>query len=177
MRTLKKLLALLIVFSTVQVMAQTDKATTTRLVADKHLVFNATSAVPMANADLNKIMNRMPGGTAGLIQLNGSQYQLIINKDSVEAFLPYYGRAYTATMGSDDAGIKFKSKNFDYKTTTKKKGGWVIDIKPKDTKDVRSLSLSISPSGYATLNVNSTNRQSISFNGVISEPVVIETKQ
>ncbi|MBB2151108.1 DUF4251 domain-containing protein [Pedobacter gandavensis] len=174
MRTLKKLLALLIVFSTVQVMAQTDKATTTRLVADKHLVFNATAAIPMANADLNKVLSRMPGGTGGVIQLNGSQYQLKIDKDSVEAFLPYYGRAYTATMNSDDAGIKFKSKKFDYKTTTKKKGGWIIEIKPKDTKDVRSLTLSLSPSGYASLNVNSTNRQSITFNGVISEPVVKE---
>lgn len=176
MRTFKKLLALLIVFSTVQVMAQTDKETTTKLVANQHLVFNATAAIPMANPDLNRILDRMPGGTAGLIQLNGSQYQLIINKDSVEAFLPYYGRAYTATMGNDDAGIKFKSKKFDYKTTPKKKGGWVIDIKPKDTKDVRSMTLSISPSGYATLSVNSTNRQSISYNGVISEPVVKEEK-
>ncbi|MCX2450533.1 DUF4251 domain-containing protein [Pedobacter sp. PLR] len=170
MRTFKKLLALLIVFSTVQVMAQTDKETTARLVADQHLVFDATSAIPMANADLNKVLSKMPGGTGGVIQLSGSRYQLIISKDSVEAFLPYYGRAYSTTTNPDDAGIKFKSKKFDYKTTAKKKGGWIIDIKPKDTKDVRQLSLSVSTSGYATLNVNSNNRQPITFNGVISEP-------
>lgn len=171
MRTFKKLLALLIVFSSVQVIAQTDKATTAKLVADKHLVFEATSATPMANADLNKIMSRMPGGMGGgMIQLTGSQYQLIINKDSVEAYLPYYGRAYNSTMNPDDSGIKFKSKKFDYKTTAKKKGGWIIDITPKDTKDVRTLSLSVSTGGYATLNVMSMNRQPITFNGVIAEP-------
>ncbi|WP_316842698.1 DUF4251 domain-containing protein [Pedobacter gandavensis] len=178
MRTFKKLLALLIVFSTVQVMAQTDKATTAKLVADKHLVFEATSATPMANADLNKVMSRFPGGVSGgMIQLSGSQYQLIIDKDSVEAYLPYYGRAYTAPMNPDDSGIKFKSKKFDYKTTAKKKGGWIIEITPKDTKDVRSLSLSVSTSGYATLNVNSMNRQPITFNGVIAEPKKTETTE
>ncbi|WP_316746429.1 DUF4251 domain-containing protein [Pedobacter gandavensis] len=177
MRTFKNLLALLIVFTTVQVMAQTDKETTARLIADKHLVFEATSATPMANADLNKVLSRMPGGMGGgMIQLNGSQYQLIISKDSVEAYLPYYGRAYTASMNPDDSGIKFKSKKFDYKTTAKKKGGWIIDITPKDAKDVRSLSLSVSPSGYATLNVNSLNRQPITFNGVISEPKEVKAE-
>ncbi|WP_316822205.1 DUF4251 domain-containing protein [Pedobacter gandavensis] len=177
MRTFKNLLALLIVFSSVQVMAQTDKETTARLVADKHLVFDATAAIPMANADLNKVLSKMPGTAgAGVIQLNGSQYQLIINKDSIEAYLPYYGRAYTSTMNPDESGIKFKSKKFGYKTTARKKGGWIIDITPKDTKDVRSMSLSISSAGYATLSVNSTNRQPITFNGVISEPKKVESK-
>ncbi|MBB2151107.1 DUF4251 domain-containing protein [Pedobacter gandavensis] len=171
MRTFKKLLALLIVFSAVQAMAQTDKETTSKLVAAKHLIFNATAAIPMPNPDLNRVLSILPNGKSSLIQLNGSQYQLIINKDSVEAFLPYYGKAYT-TMGNDD-GIKFKSKNFDYNASPNKKGRWVIDIKPKDAKDVRSMTLRISPDGYATLHVNNTNRQSISYNGVISEPVVI----
>ncbi|AOM77722.1 DUF4251 domain-containing protein [Pedobacter steynii] len=171
MKTLKKLLTLLIVFSTVQAIAQTDKATTTQLVADQHLIFNATSAMPMANADVNAVLNKMPGNVGGgMIQLSGSQYQLKINKDSVEAYLPYYGRAYTASLDPNDSGIKFKSKKFDYKTTKRKKGGWIINIAPKDTKEVQSMSLSVSENGYAVLNVNSNNRQSISFNGFISEP-------
>ncbi|SHF65791.1 DUF4251 domain-containing protein [Pedobacter caeni] len=171
MKTFKKLLALLIVFSTVQAFAQTDKETTAKLVADQHLVFNATSAMPMANAEVNAVLNKMQNGSGGgMIQLSGSQYQLKINKDSVEAYLPYYGRAYTASMNPDDSGIKFKSKKFSYKTTKKKKGGWIINIAPKDNREVQNLSLSVSENGYAVLNVNSNNRQSISFNGTIAEP-------
>lgn len=171
MKTFKKLFALLIVFSTVQTFAQTNKETTAKLVADQHLVFNATSAMPMANAEVTAVLNKMQNGSGGgMIQLSGSQYQLKINKDSVEAYLPYYGRAYTATMNPDDSGIKFKSKKFSYKTTKKKKGGWTINIAPKDTKEVQNLTLSVSENGYAVLNVNSNNRQSISFNGTIAEP-------
>jgi hypothetical protein len=171
MKTFKKLFALLIVFSTVQAFAQTDKETTAKLVADQHLVFNATSAMPMANAEVNAVLNKMQNGSGGgMIQLSGSQYQLKINKDSVEAYLPYYGRAYTASMNPDDSGIKFKSKKFTYKTTKKKKGGWIINIAPKDNREVQNLSLSVSENGYAVLNVNSNNRQSISFNGTIAEP-------
>jgi hypothetical protein len=168
MKTFKKLFTLLIVFSTVQAMAQTDKETTARLVADQHLVFNATSAMPMANADVSAVLNKMQNGSGGgMIQLSGSQYQLKISKDSVEAYLPYYGRAYTASLNPDDAGIKFKSKKFSYKTTKKKKGGWIINNSPKDSK---KMNLFLSYKGYALINVNSNNRQAISFNGVISEP-------
>lgn len=171
MKTLKRLFILGIVFSSLQLSAQTDKATTTRLIAEQHLVFNATSALPMANAEVSAVLSRMGSASgSGVVQLNGAQYQLEINKDSVEAYLPYYGRAYNANMNPNDSGIKFKSKKFGYKTDTKKKGGWVINIVPKDAKDVQSMTLSVSENGYASLNVNSTNKQSISYNGYISEP-------
>jgi len=171
MKTLKNTLLLAFLFVAIQVSAQTDKETTTRLVDAKTLVFNATTALPMANMDLNKVMARFPGGQgSGAIQLTGSQYQLTIAKDSVEAYLPYYGRAYSANIGSTDSGIKFKSKDFTYKTDKKKKGGWIITIKPNDVKDVQSLTLSVGEKGYAVLNVTSTYRQPIAFNGYISEP-------
>lgn len=171
MKTLKKILVFAVLLTAVQASAQTDKATTTRLVDAKTYVFNATSAIPMANQEVNAVLSKMPGGQGGgIVQLSGSQYQLIVAKDSVEAYLPYYGRAYTATMNPDDSGIKFKSKNYTYKADKKKKGGWQVVIKPKDTKDVQSLTLTIGETGYASLNVNSNSRQSITFNGYISEP-------
>lgn len=171
MKTLKNTLLLAFLFVAIQVSAQTDKETTTKLVDAKTMVFNATTALPMANMDLNKVMARFPGGQgSGAIQLSGSQYQLIIAKDSVIAYLPYYGRAYSVNIGTNDSGIKFTSKDFTYKTEKRKKGGWMIYIKPKDVKDVQSLTLSVGEKGYAVLNINSTNRQPIAFNGYISEP-------
>ncbi len=37
-------------------------------------------------------------------------------------------------------------------------------------KTIKKSKLNVSENGYATLNVNSNNRQPISFNGTISEP-------
>ena len=105
-----------------------------------------------------------------MIQLSGSQYQLIVTKDSIEAYLPYYGRAYSATMNPDDSGTKFKSKDFKYKADKRKKGSWTITMNFKDAKDTQRMILNISENGYATLNVNNNNRQPISYNGYLSEP-------
>jgi hypothetical protein len=171
MKTIKNTLIVAALLITSQLSAQTDKETTLRIINAQHYVFNATSAMPMANADVSKVMSKLPGGSgSGMIQLSGSQYQLSVAKDSVEAYLPYYGRAYSATMNPDDAGIKFKSKDFKYKMEQKKKGSWMITINPKDTRDNQAMVLNVSENGYATLSVNSNNRQPITFNGYLSEP-------
>lgn len=172
MKTIHNILAgALLLFAGVPALAQTDAATTKRIIENKQFVFEATSAMPMANADVINVMSRMNGGTAtgGSINLSGSGYDLKVSKDSIEAYLPYYGRAYTAQMNPDDAGIKFKSKDFTYTRSEQKKGGWNINIKPKDGKDIQSMTLSVSTKGYATLSINSNNRQPISFNGVLAE--------
>ncbi|HEY6082088.1 MAG TPA: DUF4251 domain-containing protein, partial [Chitinophagaceae bacterium] len=65
-------------------------------------------------------------------------------------------------------GIQFKSRNFDYTVTEGKRGGWNILIRPKDVKDIQQLSLSVTTSGYASLQVISNSRQPISFNGYIA---------
>lgn len=172
MKTLKNLLILAFVFTAMQVSAQTDKETTTRLINARTIKFNATSAQPLAVADLNAVLSKMPGniGGGGSIQLSGSTYDLKITKDSVEAYLPYFGRAYTASMNPNDSGIKFKSKDFTYKSEQKKKGSWVITIRPKDTKDAQELALTIGSNGYAFLSVTSNSKQSISYTGYISDP-------
>ena len=95
-------------------------------------------------------------------------YNLKISKDTVEAYLPYYGRAYTAPMDPSEGGIKFTSTNFDYNVSDgKRKGSWHIEIKPKDMQRDLSLSLDVWENGSARLNVNSTDRQPISFQGDI----------
>lgn len=170
MKKLRNILSLAALFIAIQVNGQTDKETTIKIINNQHYIFNATTAIPMANREVNEVLSRMPGGTGGTIQLLGSKYELSVAKDSVEAFLPYYGRAYTATMNPDDSGIKFKSKKFEYKAVQRKKGAWLITMKFKDTKDPQTMTLSVSENGYATLHVNSNNRQAITFSGFLSEP-------
>lgn len=118
-------------------------------IESKHYIFKARNAVPL---------------TGGVRQLT-SEYDLTVSNDSVIAYLPYFGRAFSATPGKTSDGINFTSTNFTYNVTQGKKGGWMIEIRPKDAGDVRQLNLNLSKNGYGTLLVNSQNRQSISFTG------------
>jgi hypothetical protein len=103
-----------------------------------------------------------------------SDYDLRVVKDTITAFLPYYGRAYVAPndLYPTDGGIKFKTTNFAYSSKQKKNGSWEINIRPKDKnvtdwRDVQQLILDISVNGYASLQIVSTNRDPISFDGYI----------
>ncbi|MVN22271.1 DUF4251 domain-containing protein [Mucilaginibacter arboris] len=109
----------------------------------------------------------------GTINLNYN-YNVVVSKDSVDSYLPYFGRAYVAPINPVDpkeTGIQFKSKNFDYNSVLSKRSGWEVIIVPHDVKETRKFILDISEAGYATLSVTSENRQSISFDGYITENV------
>lgn len=179
MKTLKNLcLTVLTIFAAVPVMAQTDKATTEKIISAQQYVFVATTAFPMNATDMSAVMSKMPGNmnAGGTINLTGASYDLQVTKDSVVAYLPYYGRSFVSRMGDTDGGIKFKSKEFSYKAATRKKGGWIITIKPKDTQDKYNsnyvLTLNVTTAGYASLTVTSNNQQPINFNGYMAEPKV-----
>jgi hypothetical protein len=96
-----------------------------------------------------------------------SEYDLRVTPDSVISYLPYFGRAYFDVPYNGDSGIKFTSTKFSYDVKEKKKGGWEITIKPTDVKNIERLTLYISTDGYASLSVNSTNRDYIDFNGYL----------
>lgn len=95
-------------------------------------------------------------------------YTLKLAHDTLSCDLPYMGRVYQASMNSDDAGIKFRSTQFEYKTADRKKGGWNITIKPKDQRNVGAMNLTVFDDGSATLDVTSNDRQPISYSGHIS---------
>lgn len=155
-----------------QAYSQTDKQTTKKIIADTSYTFVANSASPLASADIARILSSMPGNQGGsVINLSGSGYTLRVNADSVIANLPYYGRAYQASMNPSDAGIKFTSTKFKYKQSKGRKGSYNINIETQDTKGENyRLMLSISQSGYATLVANSIYKQPITFQGIMQEP-------
>ncbi|RVU01025.1 DUF4251 domain-containing protein [Mucilaginibacter limnophilus] len=97
-----------------------------------------------------------------------NDYDLRVKKDSVIAYLPFFGRVYMkAPINSNDGGLKFTSTKFDYKTTTKKKGGWRVTIIIKDTDKANRITLDISPNGSATLVTVGNFRDAITFYGNI----------
>lgn len=123
------------------------------LVASRHYTFLAQSATPLSGASR---------------QLT-SEYTLTIRTDTVDSYLPYFGRAYTVPIGSGDDGIKFTSTRFGYTMKEAKNGGWDIEIRPKDVPGIPVVNMYISESGYTTLRVTPTNRQMISFYGYIKK--------
>jgi hypothetical protein len=126
------------------------------LVDNTHFFFSANYALPQR------------GATKQLT----SEYDLKVTRDSIIAYLPYYGEAQLGPApGDSEGGIKFTSTNFSYKQNIKK-SGWEIIIKPRDHdisnwRDVQQMVLNISPDGYASLSVISSNRDAISFQGDI----------
>ena len=133
-------------------------AAMTKLINDRNYVFKAN------------YVNPQRGGGRALT----SDYDLVVSKDTITAYLPYFGRAYMADYGSTDGGIKFTWTKFEYKATQNKNGVQDILIIPKekninDAKAVQSIRLSLSSSGYGSLQVLSMNRDPISFDGTIEE--------
>jgi hypothetical protein len=121
------------------------------LIQQNRFVFKAETASPMT----------------GRFRMLTSDYDLRITKDSLVSYLPYFGRAYTANIGSNQSPLDFVSTNFTSNTEVNKKGRWIITLQPRDNDNVREMILDISPSGHASLTVTSNNRQPISFNGSI----------
>jgi len=104
------------------------------------------------------------------IHLTGSYYDLKVSKDTVSAYLPYYGRAYVAPLDPTEGGIKFTSTKFEYKVEKgKRSGNWKITINTLDTGRGLSLFLDVWDNGSARLNVIDPDRQTIFFEGSIED--------
>lgn len=132
---------------------QQERAQIQNLINSKNFVFVAQQVLPLGGRTINLT----------------TPYSLRLAGDTVVSDLPYFGRAFVAPMDPSEGGIHFTSANFDYNQKDRKKGGWDITILSKDTKDVRQMFLTVTESGYGTLEVTSNNRQQISYNGYIRE--------
>jgi len=110
-----------------------------------------------------RTVSPMKGGTRQLT----SNYTFKVDSAVVESNLPYFGRVYQASYGGD-GGIEFASKDFDYKTEPRKKGGWTVQIKTKDLKNNFQMRLTIFENGRASLNASANDRQPISYDGDIT---------
>ena len=143
------------------------------LIQQQRFTFVAQSVIPTEDSRYNPRL-MFPNGS-NLYQLS-SGYDLKVTPDTITAYLPFYGRAYTAPMDPSKGGIQFTTTKFDYKRTMRKQN-YEITITPKDAQDVRTVYITVSPSGYASVNILSQNRTPISYNGIIEpNPVSVDSK-
>lgn len=144
----------LLLIGAIIVQAQEKKEPTTeQIVESKNYIFKAESV----NSSRSRFRHL------------GTEYDLAVTSDTIIAWLPYFGRAYSAPINPSEGGIKFTSVDFEYTLEKKKKSSWEILIRPKDARDVQTLYLTVYDNNKASLRVNSINRESISFNGYIIE--------
>lgn len=98
-----------------------------------------------------------------------SRYTVEVKKDTVNSFLPFFGRATQAPMDPSKGGIQFISTKFSYDVVERKEGQWNVTIKPNDNTSVQQMFFNIFSNGSASLNVTSTYRDPISFSGHIEK--------
>ena len=100
------------------------------LITSKEFVFEATYALPQ-------------GGKS--IYLTGSSYTVKFHPDTIESYLPFFGRAYSVDYGGE-GGIKFVGKPTEFNVVTlKAEKGYNINATLKAPKDYYKLHLSVTP--------------------------------
>lgn len=98
-----------------------------------------------------------------------SYYDVLVKKDTLICYLPYFGRAYQAPVDPSKDALDFKSYKFTYNVTLNNNDEWQVYIHPNDYSDVQQMYFQIFGNGTATLNVVSTNRDAISFYGHVKK--------
>jgi len=105
----------------------------------------------------------------GSVNLVGNSNYLRLMNDSVDMYMPFFGRAYRATPG-EEGGFVFKGIVFDKKVELDKNKREIrIDFVLKAESDRYRCSLEILGKESVTLQVTSNDRAAISYNGDIEE--------
>ena len=113
--------------------------------------------------DVNRMVP-MKGGSKMLTSL----YSLEIKGDTIISYLPYFGEAYNIPYGGCK-GLNFKAVITRYNQQFDSKGKAVIEVETKNEEDTYLYAIEIFPGGSSSINVNSCNRQPISFYGTASK--------
>lgn len=106
-----------------------------------------------------------------------ANYDMVFDSLRVRAYLPYYGRAYSAPYGGS-GGVKFdlKASKLDRSWNEKKKL-FTITADLSDSEDSYSIFLTAGLDGYADLKITFRNRQWISYYGVIEKTEAVRHEQ
>ncbi len=142
------------------------------LVQGKLLKFEGEWAMPLTTNSLNQLANAgllQPGNNASRISLIGNYNFLEVKGDSVSAQLPYYGeRQMAGGYNQRNVGVEFNglAKNFTVEKDTKTQG-YQIDFTISKNTEVYDVSMKIFPNLNTYVNINSSQRLTIGYDGKI----------
>lgn len=113
-------------------------------------VFSATQMIP----------------TGGRSRTLTSEYEARIENDTITCYLPFFGRAHTATYGGTESPMDFTQPIEEYSFERVKKG-YEIKFSVNNKSDRVNFFFQIANNGSTSLSVTSTNRSPISYYGNI----------
>lgn len=105
--------------------------------------------------------------TGGRSRQVTSEFFLRVRRDTIQSYLPYFGRSFSGVTDPSRGGMDFTTNNFGYQVSQGKKDATIITIEPRSGTDVRQLTLEIFPNGNASVRAQSNNRTAIAYNGFI----------
>ena len=123
-----------------------------QLLDSKNFVFNVETIFPRGGGSINM----------------GYDFDVQVKDELVTSYLPFIGTSYTSNLGGQKSGFDFTEpmENFSIK---KKRKGFKVEFEVDNRSDHINFTLHVTTTGFATLSVASTQRQSISYYGTINE--------
>lgn len=100
----------------------------------------------------------------GMPQHVNSNYELKINDDELDSYLPYVGEAYHVPYGGGK-GLNFKAQIRNYSVTFAGNNGYIVECDVPNDEDVFYYRINIFNSGKAIIDVWARDRNPISFQG------------
>lgn len=98
--------------------------------------------------------------------ISADGYSVKFSKEEIVSELPYFGTVRKNTNLGRDKGMRFRGKPEQYEVLKNEKET-VVEAIVKTENDRFVLTLTISPSNYAMLNIQSRNREIIVYQGEI----------
>ncbi len=93
-----------------------------------------------------------------------SSYELKVDGDDVDSYLPYIGEAYRLPYGGGK-GLNFKGKINDYKMSKSTSNRLVIEFNVTNDEDTYHYRIDMFTNGKAIIDVIAHDRDAISFDG------------
>ncbi len=93
-----------------------------------------------------------------------SDYELKINGDEVDSYLPYVGEAYRLPYGGGK-GLNFKGKMMNYKVTPTTSNRYLIEFDVNNDEEVYHYRIDMFTNGKAIIDIIGNDRDAISFDG------------
>jgi hypothetical protein len=140
------------------------------LVASKMFEIESDWALPLATNSLNSIANAgllPPGSSANRISLVGNPNYLKIHGDSISAYLPYFGEQQMgAGYTSEGGAVQFNGVPISYEAIKdEKRQRYEINFRIRNKTETYTVNLSLFPKKVSVINVISTHRFTIRYEG------------
>lgn len=180
---MKKVLLIFILVVSCTASNTKDKTPSTTLIAiveNKQFQLISQWAIPQSIVATSQIQGMgltSSNGIGGRMEISGITNYLTLKNDSVYASLPYYGeRRMSSGTGSIDQGIFISGipNNLEIK---QKGSAYILKFNINDSKvknERYDIQLKLNSNLYSTIDINSTHRSGIRYEGKIIKSEAIE---